>query len=176
MAPVDIEPDTKDWTWVLERPCPDCGFVAAEVDLAGLADRLRVNADRWHDVLRRPDVAARPGPAVWSPLEYGCHVRDVHRTMAGRVRLLLDEDAPTFANWDQDATAVADRYAEQDPVRVADELAAAAATVVAVYDGVAGSAWDRPGIRSNGSRFTVASLGRYHLHDVVHHLHDVGAA
>jgi hypothetical protein len=29
--------------------------------------------------------------------------------------------------------------------------------------------------RSNGDEFTVETLGRYHLHDVVHHLHDVGA-
>ena len=21
-----IIPDTKDWTWVLQRPCPECGF------------------------------------------------------------------------------------------------------------------------------------------------------
>jgi hypothetical protein len=21
-----IIPDTKDWTWVLHRPCPECGF------------------------------------------------------------------------------------------------------------------------------------------------------
>ncbi len=116
-------PDLKDWTWVLERPCPECGFVAAEVDPSALAGQLRVNADRWQDVLGHPDVRARPGPAVWSRLEYGCHVRDVHRTMAGRVRLLLDEDAPTFPNWDQDATAVAERYAEQEPSRVASELA-----------------------------------------------------
>ena len=34
-------------------------------------------------------------------------------------------------------------------------------------------AWDRRGTRSNGSVFTVESLGRYHLHDVVHHLWDV---
>jgi hypothetical protein len=38
---------------------------------------------------------------------------------------------------------------------------------------VPADAWDRPGVRSNGSEFTVESLGRYHLHDVVHHLHDV---
>jgi hypothetical protein len=31
-------------------------------------------------------------------------------------------------------------------------------------------------VRSNGSEFTVESLGRYHLHDVVHHLHDVTGA
>ena len=34
--------------------------------------------------------------------------------------------------------------------------------------------WQRTGRRSNGSAFTVETLGRYHLHDVVHHLWDVG--
>ena len=31
---------------------------------------------------------------------------------------MLDHDDPLFANWDQDATAVAERYHEQDPVVV----------------------------------------------------------
>lgn len=57
---------------------------------------------------------------------------------------------------------------------MADELAAAAALAAGVYEQVSGAAWERPGLRSNGSRFTVASLGRYHLHHVVHHLRDVG--
>ncbi|MGF9662929.1 hypothetical protein AAIH25_13785 [Arthrobacter crystallopoietes] len=35
--------------------------------------------------------------------------------------------------------------------------------------------WDRRGLRSNGSAFTVRTLGAYFAHDVVHHLHDVGA-
>jgi hypothetical protein len=26
-----IEPDEKDWTWTLDRSCPDCGFEAAAV-------------------------------------------------------------------------------------------------------------------------------------------------
>lgn len=175
MTEAGIAPDSKDWTWVLQRPCPECRFSAADVDPSQLADRLRVNADHWQDVMRLPDVRTRPRPAVWSPLEYGCHVRDVHRTMARRVSLMLDEDTPTFPNWDQDATAVAERYTEQDPARVAGELAAAAAAAAELYAGVSGSAWDRPGLRTNGSRFTIASLGRYHLHDVVHHLHDVDA-
>ena len=28
--PAAIAPDTKDWTWVLQRPCPDCGFDAED--------------------------------------------------------------------------------------------------------------------------------------------------
>jgi hypothetical protein len=56
---------------------------------------------------------------------------------------------------------------------VAGELADAASTAADVFAAVRGDQWDRPGTRSNGSRFTVGSLGAYFLHDVVHHAHDV---
>ena len=49
-------------------------------------------------------------------------------------------------------------------------------TIAGVYAGVAREGRQRRGTRSNGDVFTVESLGSYHLHDVVHHLHDVGAA
>src|SRR5436853_6695544 len=42
---VTIKPDVKDWTWVLERPCPECGYDASAVPPGTVADRLRVNAD-----------------------------------------------------------------------------------------------------------------------------------
>jgi hypothetical protein len=170
-----IEPDTKDWTWVLDRPCPECGFDAASVERTEVAERLRTNADAWPPVLQRPDAGARPSPGVWSPVEYACHVRDVHRVFAGRLRLLLDVDDPRFENWDQDSAAVSGAYGEQEPAAVGQALVAAAGEVAAAYDRVDGASWERPGRRSDGSVFTVASLARYHLHDVVHHLVDVGA-
>jgi len=168
-----IEPDTKDWTWVLERPCPECGFVATDVRVADLGAAVRHNAAGWARVLTAPDASVRPRPGVWSVLEYACHVRDVHRIFGRRIEAMLAEDEPTFANWDQDETAIAERYAEQAPAVVATELAAAAASVADLYDAVPADAWGRRGVRSNGSEFTVETLGRYHLHDVVHHLHDV---
>ena len=171
-----VEPDTKDWTWVLTTPCPECGFVAADVAAPGLADAIRENAASWTTVLAGPGVGVRPEPGVWSPLEYACHVRDVHRIFDERVRLMLGQEDPRFANWDQDQTAVAGRYAEQDPAGVAVDLAAAADTVADRYAGVPDGAWSRRGFRSDGSQFTIESLGRYHLHDVVHHAHDVGHA
>ncbi len=170
-----IEPDTKDWTWVLDRPCPECGYDAATTDPSGVGDAVRAAVPRWQAALARPDARRRPQPTVWSPLEYGAHVRDVLRIFDERLRLMLAQDDPLFANWDQDATAVAERYDLQDPAVVSDELAAAAAVIAADFDAVPADAWDRPGRRSNGSVFTVASFAVYFLHDVVHHLWDVRA-
>jgi hypothetical protein len=169
-----ITPDGKDWTWVLEQPCPECGFDAAAVDPTTVGDLVRVNAAGWADVLQRGDVRDRPRAGVWSPLEYACHVRDVFDLFATRLALMLDEDAPRFANWDQDETAVAARYREQDPATVAQELDAVAHVVAAAFDAVADDQWDRRGSRSDGAEFTVASFATYFIHDPVHHLHDVG--
>ncbi len=171
--PAAIAPDTKDWTWVLDRPCPECGFDATEVEPAGIGAAIRGNAEEWQQVLAAPGAATRPQPEVWSPTEYACHVRDVHRVFGGRVALMLAEDDPRFPNWDQDEAAVADRYDLQEPAEVGPALLAAAEAVATSYDEAAGDDWERPGTRSNGSVFTLDSLGRYHLHDVVHHLWDV---
>ncbi|TCJ28980.1 DinB family protein [Nocardioides jejuensis] len=173
MSTLQPIPDDKDWTWVLSRPCPECGFAADTVETNELGEMVRINAERWVAVLERADAAARPAERTWSALEYACHVRDVHRIFAERLVLMLETDNPRFPNWDQDATAVEERYADQDPAVVAAELVEAAAHVASIYDGVRGEQWLRAGTRSNGSVFTVDSIGRYHLHDDVHHLFDV---
>jgi hypothetical protein len=170
-----IEPDTKDWTWVLDRPCPECGFEAGAVAPEAVGSLVRENAAAWQVALARPRavLATRPSDDRWSALEYACHVRDVLRLYDQRLVLMLTEDDPDFANWDQDVTAVEDRYGEQDPAVVARELAAAATVVADRFDGVPDDAWGRTGNRSDGARFTVASFARYFVHDPVHHLDDV---
>jgi hypothetical protein len=171
--PEHIEPDTKDWTWVLSRPCPECGFDPSAVPYTDVADHIRRDAAQWPHRLAEPAAAARPSPAVWSTLEYGCHVRDVHRIFNRRVQLMLNEDDPRFPNWDQDETALADGYASQNPVVVAGELVEAADDVADTYASVPDGGWGRRGLRSNGSEFTIASIAIYHLHDIVHHAYDV---
>ena len=175
-SPPRIEPDTKDWTWVLDQACPDCGLSAAAVDRAELGRLIRDNAASWSAALGGSRVTERPRPDVWSVTEYACHVRDVHALFAQRVALMLADDDPEFANWDQDVTAVESRYDLADPAEVAPQLTATAEQAAATYDALVGDDWSRPGRRSNGDVFTIESIGRYHLHDVVHHLWDVAGA
>lgn len=168
-----IEPDTKDWTWVLSRPCPDCGFDATAVSHTEVAQLIRDDGDEWIRRLGDPGAATRRRPGVWSTLEYGCHVRDVHRIFNDRLTLMLTQHEPLFPNWDQDSTALEDDYAAQEPGVVAGELFDAAVTVADTYDSVPEDGWSRRGLRSNGSEFTVATIALYHLHDIVHHAWDV---
>jgi hypothetical protein len=171
--PDAIVPDDKDWTWVLERPCPECGFDASDLDPATVGDLVRANAAAWQRVLAHPDAGLRFRPDRWSPLEYGCHVRDVLRIYLERLELMLAEDGPHYPNWDQDATAVEERYAEQSAVAVAAELGRAAAALADRFDRVEGEQWSRTGYRSDGASFTVDTFARYFVHDPIHHLWDV---
>jgi hypothetical protein len=169
-----IVPDTKDWTWVLRRPCPECGFDTQGFAVQAVPEMIMVNAAAWQATLTGPgDARTRPVPGKWSAVEYGCHVRDVFRLFDQRLDLMLTEDDPLFPNWDQDATAVAERYAEQDPAEVAAALSDAGQAIASRFAGVTGGQWLRTGRRSDGASFTVETFARYFIHDPVHHLYDV---
>jgi hypothetical protein len=170
-----ITPDTKDWTWVLDERCPECGYDATTVDPAAIGELTRAAVLSWQARLSEDDVRDRPDAEVWSPLEYACHARDVFGIFDERLQQMLAVDGARFANWDQDVTAVEGRYAEQDPAAVSVELAARGARIAARFDGVTGAQWDRTAERSDGAVFTTRTFGRYYLHDVEHHLHDVEA-
>jgi hypothetical protein len=168
-----IPKDTKDWTWVLERPCPECGFDATAIRRADVARILRENAAAWRPLLARPLATRRPSPESWSALEYACHVRDVFRIYDGRLSRMLSEHDPLYPNWDQDATAIEDRYTEQPAEQVADGLEEAGEILAGRFEQVAGEAWERTGRRSDGASFTVDTFARYLIHDPKHHLNDV---
>jgi hypothetical protein len=86
---------------------------------------------------------------------------------------MLTTDEPRFDDWDQDGAAVDGRYGEQDPARVAEELTQACEQLAVAFDAVPPQALERGGTRADGVRFTVATLGRYLVHELAHHAHDV---
>ncbi|QYF90583.1 DinB family protein [Arthrobacter sp. PAMC25284] len=168
-----IIPDSKDWTWVLTRPCPECGFDASATTPATVPGVLTSMLPRWRAALRRPDAAERPDESTWSVLEYGCHVRDVFALFDHRLSLMLTEDDARFDDWDQDLAAVEQDYISADPTEVGTALTTEGEQIAASFALVREEEWGRKGTRSNGSIFTVLTFAQYFLHDVVHHLHDV---
>jgi hypothetical protein len=91
-----------------------------------------------------------------------------------RLALMLTVDDPLFANWDQDETARAERYDQQDPTKVSVQLTTAGETLARSFESVAPLQWTRSGRRSDGAVFTVTTFARYFIHDPLHHLFDVG--
>ena len=168
-----ITPDTKDWTWVLDRPCPECTFDVNSFPIDEIGDMIRANADEWRELLEHPQVRERPSDDRWSALEYACHVRDVFVLYDQRLEMMLEEDDPLYPNWDQDAAAVEGRYNEEDPARVAVVIGQAAERLADHFDAVGDDEWSRTGERSDGARFTVETFARYFIHDPIHHIHDV---
>lgn len=109
-------------------PCAECGceyealgrdeVLAAVPSLAGQHARLlrSVAEDRLRAHPRRG----------WSPLEYGCHLRDMLVVQRERVVLAQAEQTPRFASMRRDERAVEEAYNEQDASVVADQIVAAA--------------------------------------------------
>lgn len=169
-----IAAETKDWTWTIGGPCPDCGYDGPNFDVVKTSHAVRAMArDLPAALLSHSASSVRPNPETWAPVEYACHVRDVFRLYEYRLGLMLDEDNPTFPNWDQDETAVSDRYLAQDPAVVASELAVAGESLAVAFEAVAGDDWQRRGRRSDNKDFSIRTFAIYMIHDPAHHFWDI---
>jgi hypothetical protein len=168
-----IERDDKDWTWVLQRRCPECGLTAADVPRDQIGAQLRATLPTWRQVLAEPWATTRPNDHTWSPAEYGCHVRDVATLYAHRLDRMLTEDDPLYANWSSDDAADEADYAQQPPQGIVDDLARELEILAGAFDAVTDQQWSRPGRRSDGASFTIETFSQYLLHDVVHHTWDI---
>ena len=119
-----------------------------------------------------PAVRVRPAPGVWSALEYAGHVRDLLPVMSTRIDRMLVEDDPDLGWWDHEAAVIEDRYNEQVPVLVVEEMTANARVFTATLAGVDADDWGRSAERRAGEVFTIRGIARFVLHEVIHHRDD----
>ncbi|MFF3038134.1 MULTISPECIES: DinB family protein [Arthrobacter] len=165
-----IPKETKDWSFVADQGCSECGYSPHFGPETG--GRLRHTATAWKELLSHPPASQRPVPQVWSPLEYAAHVRDMCRLACERVGLMLAESVPTFSNWDQDEQAEINDYLNSDRLALSADLESQLELAARVFDQVPDNSWDRAGLRGDGKEFTVQSFSSFVLHEVEHHLQD----
>jgi hypothetical protein len=170
----------------VDGTCPECGFDYDGLDDAEIPEALRGFGRRYRAPLTRglPDeslddlVRAHPLPG-WSALEYACHVRDVFAVQRERVEQAVAEEVPAFGpmgSVGREEMAVRDRYNDQDPSVVADQLAANAHALAESFEGLAAERWERRFIYNypEPSERDLRWLARHTVHEGRHHLLDIG--
>jgi hypothetical protein len=157
--------------------CAECGFRYETEQAAGAADGIVASASELAAILggASPGLRSRPEPATWSPLEYGCHVRDVLLVQRERVLAARRIDQPSFAPMGRDERVDHDGYATQDPDDVARQLGDAALLFAHVLDRLDASDWERTVVYNYPQRQErdLRWVAAHTLHEVRHHLLDI---
>jgi hypothetical protein len=167
---------TEGWEWkqIQFAPCPQCGqdpahfareeFSAVAIDTAGSWAVFLVHTD--DDWLR-----ASPAPEVWSPIQYGLHVRDMLRVFGDRVVRAVDEDNPEVS-WFDPGPEGRRQYNLIEAHIVASAIGEQAERLSEILSGLTDGDWDRTVMRDGVDRFTVTGLACFAVHEAHHHLLD----
>jgi hypothetical protein len=153
--------------------CVQCGFDAADYDHADLLGTVRALAPMWRTMTETVDesvLAMRPAAGVWSGIEYAAHSRDVAGTMGYLAHLALTQDQPVIPG------PVPEPPLPDVPTSHAvavDELEHNAARLHKKVARITEAEWARRITLADDTR-DVAWLVAHAVHDVSHHLRDVG--
>lgn len=157
--------------------CTECGFTYDLGRAASAGDDIRERIAAAATLLRSggTDLRSRPGPGAWSPLEYGCHLRDVLLVQRERVLAGRRANRPECVPMGREERVEHDGYNEQDPADVARQLLDAATLFGNVLARLAAADWDRtvvytyPEARERSLRW----LAVHTVHEAQHHLLDM---
>jgi hypothetical protein len=143
-----------------------------------LGTKLIESAGAWRAFLIEADetsLRTNPAPAIFSPVQYGAHVRDILRVYGDRILIMVAEDNPVFPQFNPDE-GVWDGYNRLGREELADDLETQARRLASILDHLQPAEWSLTMTRDGGNdgvyRFTVAGLASYAVHEAHHHLLD----
>ncbi len=143
-----------------------------------LGPALLQSASNWRSFLIDADEAQLrtiPAPGVFSPIQYGAHVRDIERVYGDRILLMIHEDNPVFPQFNP-AEAAWSVYNEIEVEVLAREIEEQAQRLADILRGLKSEDWSRTMVRDGGAdgvyTFSVVGLARYAVHESRHHLLD----
>ena len=154
------------WQWARAQTdqCPQCGLHPGAMERDRLGDALLEAATAWRDFLTTADdtyLRTVPGPGIFSPIQYGAHVRDIQRVYGDRIQLMLREQGPVFPQFNPDEGEW-DEFNRLDVHGLADGIEAQAQRLSGILGELGQDDWSRTMIRDGGVdgvyEFTVAGL------------------
>lgn len=156
---------------------PEAAAVYIEAVLGKLGERdpREVLAGTPHELRRlvgevAPAVLRRPeAPGRWSVGEVLAHLADSELVWAFRLRMVLGQERPLLAGYDQDAWARRLSYGDIEPSTSLDRFDAARSWNLALLDRLPHDALDRVGVHAERGEESVRHMIRlYAGHDLVH--------
>lgn len=136
---------------------------------AEVAQVLDVSGQAYASLLRSlpPGVASwKPNPGDWCVNEVAGHIVEAERrAFAGRIRIILDDDEPTFQRWDQPLVAAARHDCEKAESELLAEFEPLRRESLALVRALKPEDLGRGGVHPAVGRLTVDDL----LHEWVHH-------
>lgn len=174
------------WQWhrIQNEACPQCGYNPSALPPPSLGAAAVELSAAWREFLLQADDAyLRTNPEtevfVFSPLQYGAHVRDILRVYGERMVLAVEQDSPTVPIFNP-AQEVFEGYNRLDPEELATDLEAQARRLAHIVNDMHQSDWSRIVINDRGAygvyTFTVAGLACNAVHETHHHLLDATGA
>ena len=168
------------WQWhrIQTDPCPQCGYHPAAQPPNCLGEVAVELAAAWREFLLQADdesLRTTPEPGVFSPIQYGAHVRNMVGVAGDRMLLGIEQDSPVVPmhNPPQDEWASYNSLGREELAAQLEAQAQRLAKIVADMDP---SAWSRTVINDRGVygiySFTLAGLACNAVHESYHHLLD----
>jgi hypothetical protein len=153
--------------------CPECELDYDTLTLDALAPAAKQLARDWRATFNGPKVDAlrrRPEPAVWSPLEYAGHTRDVVDELTATVSAMAaGQVAPPMV--DPDVAVVERAWNDEEPLATLDGLTSAvgayAYRIGALTPDEAAREADFP-----WGRRDALTMAQNAVHELTHHLVD----
>jgi len=164
--------------------CAECGFSYGALSVPDALDALRGLGRRYRIPLTRglegEDVDAllrlHPFEDTWSALEYACHMRDVLIIQQERVGRVLIEPGYAPDPMRREERVIELDYNGQDPVAVADDVAANATALATMGENLTDEQLDLvivyryPAVQERPLSWVLVHT----VHEGEHHLLDIG--
>jgi hypothetical protein len=169
-----------EWTRIQQEACPQCGDNPSSRFPGDLGPLAVERAVKWRQFLMQADVTfLRTNPEaevfVFSPLQYGAHVRDMLKVYGDRMVLGLEQEQPTSPLF-YPAQEVFESYNQLGVYELTTDMERWAERLATLVAGMEPSSWSRTVINDRGvygvCTFTIAGLACNAVHEAHHHLLD----